>query len=272
MLDTKTTFDGLVERYSTTPAQAHRILDNRFYRNISGALSGTQEYMAAEKLYELHADERFDVVVVDTPPTRSALDFLDAPDRLMRFLDHRLYRILMTPTRAYLKAVNLAAQTFLRTVSRVVGSDAISDAIAFFQAFDGMEAGFRDRAEHVQKLLHSTETAYVVVASPRRDAVEEARYFTTTLRASHLPVAALVLNRMHPSFPAVNAVSEDGSLAPFLANLAELRAVAEAEQAAVEPLVAEVSDAPVARVPVLATDVHDLDGLAEIAARLFASS
>ena len=99
-----------------------------------------------EKLYELHEESHFDLVVVDTPPTRNALDFLDAPRRLTRFLDHRLYRILMTPGRAYVKAVNVAAQAFLRTVSKVVGGDVIDDAIAFFQAFDGMEAGFRDRA------------------------------------------------------------------------------------------------------------------------------
>ena len=153
MLDTKTTFDELVARNSTDPAQIERIYSNRFYRNISGSLSGTQEYMAMEKLYELHEESRFDLVVVDTPPTRNALDFLDAPRRLTRFLDHRLYRLLMTPGRAYVKAVNVAAQAFLRTVSKVVGGDVIEDAIAFFQAFDGMEAGFRERAERVLELL-----------------------------------------------------------------------------------------------------------------------
>ena len=142
MLDTKTHLRH--PRDSPTPptrSQAERILANRFYRNISGALSGTQEYMAAEKLYELHDEGDFDLVVVDTPPTRNALDFLDAPGRLIRFLDHRLYRVLMTPTRAYLRAVNVAAQAFLRTVSKVVGGEVLHDAIAFFQAFDGMEAG-----------------------------------------------------------------------------------------------------------------------------------
>ena len=126
MLDTKTTFDNLVVTYAADAEQAERILANRFYRNISGALSGTQEYMAAEKLYELHEEADFDLVVVDTPPTRNALDFLDAPERLTRFLDHRLYRILMTPTRAYLKAVNVAAQAFLRTLSKVVGGDVLA--------------------------------------------------------------------------------------------------------------------------------------------------
>src|SRR5699024_877383 len=129
--------------------QAERILDNRFYRNISGALSGTQEYMAMEKLYDLHADDRFDLVVVDTPPSRNALDFLDAPRRLTRFLDHRLYRVLMAPTRGVMRAVNMAAQAFVRTVSKVVGAEVFDDAIAFFQAFEGMEQGFKERAAKV---------------------------------------------------------------------------------------------------------------------------
>ncbi|CAN5311590.1 hypothetical protein BH20ACT3_BH20ACT3_15560 [soil metagenome] len=149
MLDTKSTFDDLVTRYSTDPGQAERILANRFYKNISGALSGTQEYMAMEKLYELHADDGFDLVVVDTPPSRNALDFLDAPRRLTRFLDPRLYRVLMTPTRGMMKAVNVAAQAFVRSVSKVVGGEVFNDAVTFFQAFDGMEEGFRQRADVV---------------------------------------------------------------------------------------------------------------------------
>ena len=126
MLDTKTTFDDLVAKNAETPEQAEGILANRFYRNISGALSGTQEYMAMEKLYELHEERDFDLIVVDTPPTRNALDFLEAPRRLTRFLDHRLYRVLMAPTRGIVKAVNVAAQAFLRTVSKVVGGDVVS--------------------------------------------------------------------------------------------------------------------------------------------------
>src|SRR5207302_4489984 len=110
MLDTKSTFDELVSRYSSTPEQAEGILGNRLYRNLSGALSGTQEYMAMEKLYELHASGQFDLVVVDTPPTRNALDFLDAPRRLTRFLDNRIFRLLMMPTRAYLRAVSVATE------------------------------------------------------------------------------------------------------------------------------------------------------------------
>ncbi len=277
MLDTKTTFDELVARNASDPAQAQRIYGNRFYRNISGRLSGTQEYMAMEKLYELHEESHFDLVVVDTPPTRNALDFLDAPRRLTRFLDHRLYRILMTPGRAYVRAVNVAAQAFLRTVSKVVGGDVIDDAIAFFQAFDGMEAGFRDRAERVLELLAARETSFVLVASPRGDTVEEASYFADRLAEGGISVAALVVNRMHPRFGTglAEATRERArtlagtDLGELFANLADFELVAAREEDHLAGLAARVEPAPVVRVPFLETDVHDLGGLDAIGAHLF---
>jgi anion-transporting ArsA/GET3 family ATPase len=200
MLDTKSTFDALVLKHAATPEQGERILANRFYRNISGALSGTQEYMAMEKLYELHDESDFDLVVVDTPPTRHALDFLDAPRRLSRFLEHRLFRLLVAPSRGLVKAVNMAAQAFLRTVSKVVGGDVVDDAIAFFQAFEGMEEGFRERADRVNELLSAPGTAFVLVASPRRDTVGEAHFFAERLQEAGIAVEGLVVNRVHPSF------------------------------------------------------------------------
>jgi anion-transporting ArsA/GET3 family ATPase len=284
MLDTKTTFDTLVETYAGHPDQADRILANPFYRNISGALSGTQEYMAGEKLYELHEEGGFDLIVVDTPPTRHALDFLDAPRRLTNFLDHRLYRVLMAPTRAYLRALNVAAQAFLRTVSRVVGTEVLDDAMAFFTAFEGMEQGFRDRAEHVRALLADEGTAYVLVASPREDTIAEARFFARKLHELGLGVEALVVNRMHPAFGAglaeadrERAATLAGSdseaarrLARLYANLADFRTVAAAEEEYLADLRKEVAPAPVARVPYLTDDVHDLGGLAEVGRHLFA--
>jgi len=188
MLDTKSTFDDLVVANASSPEQGERILQNRFYRNISGALSGTQEYMAMEKLYELHQNTDFDLVVVDTPPTRNALDFIDAPRRLTRFLDHRLFRIITSPGRGIGRAVNVAAQTFLRTVAKVVGAEVIDDAVAFFQAFEGMEQGFKDRAESVLQLLSDDGTAFVLVASPRRDTIEEATFFATKLGEADIAV------------------------------------------------------------------------------------
>jgi anion-transporting ArsA/GET3 family ATPase len=281
MLDTKSTFDGLVTKYAPDPEQASRIVDNRFYRNIAGALSGTQEYMAMEKLYELHEEGQFELVVVDTPPTRNALDFLDAPRRITRLLDNRIFRLLMAPTRAYLKAVNVATQAFLRTVARVVGADVIRDAVAFFQAFEGMEQGFRDRSQRVQALLSDPATAFVLVASARRDAVEEASFFAEKLGESGLPVTVLVVNRLHPRFGGGASPPEADRaraatlvatpLGPLFANLADFRQVAEREEHQLAGLVADVAPAPVVRVPFLATDVHDLDGLAELGRHLFQS-
>ncbi|HKA94042.1 MAG TPA: ArsA-related P-loop ATPase, partial [Acidimicrobiia bacterium] len=188
MLDTKSTFDQLVATYAEDDDQTDRILSNRFYRNVSTALSGTQEYMAMEKLYELHEQGGYDLIVVDTPPTRHALDFLDAPRRLTRLLDNRIFRLLMMPTRAYLRVASAAVQRFLRTVSKVVGTEVIDDVVAFFRAFEGMEEGFRNRATAVLALLAEPASSFVVVSSPRRDAIEEATYFAERLAESDIPV------------------------------------------------------------------------------------
>ncbi|MGI8808708.1 MAG: ArsA family ATPase [Acidimicrobiales bacterium] len=282
MLDTKTTFDDLVAQYAATPEQAEGILGNRLYRNIAGALSGTQEYMAMEKLHELYDEGRFELIVVDTPPTRNALDFLDAPRRLTRFLDNRLFRLLVTPTRAYLKAMSVATQAFLRTVSRVVGSEVVSDAVAFFQAFEGMEEGFRERAQRVQELLAGDETAFVLVASPRRDAVAEAAFFAGKLADSGIGVDALVVNRLHPRFGGTGVAESAAALearaaslagtplGPLYANLAQFRQVSEREEAHFADLARRVEPAPVVRVPFLEGDVHDVAGLVRVGQHLFA--
>lgn len=285
MLDTRSTFDAIVARYSASPQQAERITSNRFYRNIAGALPGTQEYMAAEKLYELHEDERFDLVVVDTPPARQALDFLDASERLSRFLDHRLYQALTLPSRVGLRVVNVAAQTFLRTVSRVVGGAVIHEAIEFFQAFDGMEAGFRHRSAAVTGLLRSPATRYVVVTSPRWEAIREARWFAERLGDHGSRVSAVVVNRGHPRFetrpaPELATIADDAErrgdpFAPAWRNLAELTAIADAESIALAPLLgggSGGSDPLTAAVPLLVGDVHDLRGLDEVARLLFAGA
>ncbi len=274
MLDTKTTFDDVVTRNAGSDEQVQAILDNVIYRNISGALGGTQEYMAMEKLYELHQEGRFDLIVVDTPPTRRALDFLDAPGRLLRFLDNRVFRLLMMPTRVGLRAVGVATQLFLRTVSRVVGGEVVADAVAFFAAFEGMEQGFRERAAKVDELLSDHGTAFVVVAAPRRDAVAEAIYFGDRLRESSGEVAALVVNRMFPNFGPVppgleGADQPDPGVAALGTNLRELDRVADREEQHVDALTDHLPGAPVIRVPFLPDDVHDLDGLTEMGKWLF---
>ena len=200
MLDTAATFDGLVRAHAGDPAQAERILANPFYRNMAHSLSGTQEYMAAETLHQLHGDERFDLVVVDTPPSRNALDFLEAPGVLARFLDHRLFKLMMLPARRGMRVVNAAAQPMLRAIGRVVGSDVLADAVAFFQAFAGMESGFRERAQDVIHLVRSDRTRYVVVASPHRETVAEAVWFAGQLREQGIGEVGGIVNRVHPRF------------------------------------------------------------------------
>jgi anion-transporting ArsA/GET3 family ATPase len=289
MLDTKSTFDQLVTGNAETEEQAQRILDNRFYRNVSGALGGTQEYMAMEKLHELHENGSFDLIVVDTPPTRHALDFLDAPRRLVRLLDNRIFRMLMMPTRAYLKVASVAVQTFLRTVAKVVGSEVIDDVVAFFRAFEGMEAGFRDRALAVEELLAAPDTAFVLVTSPRRDALEEAEYFARQLERGDQQIDALIVNRVHPMFgdeapTGLRAAAAElrksgtdgaanseaaGRLAERYDNLADFREVAEIERVHLRGVHDRVGSASIAYVPYLSRDVYDFAALREIGGLLF---
>lgn len=280
MLDTAATFDGLVRRYAEDDAQLERILSNPFYRNMAGAMSGTQEYMAAEKLHELHGDERFDLVIVDTPPSRNALDFLEAPDVLARFLDHRLFKLLMLPTRGGLKVLGTAAQPVLRAIGRVVGSDVLADTVAFFQAFAGMESGFRQRANEVVELIRAPETAFVIVASPRHDTIDEAVWFGGQLVGQGVAVSAAIVNRTHPEFgegsaldarDAADAASERDrpDLAALWSNVAELRTIRERELAVVAPLLEIVGPERLATMPLLDSDVHDLDSLRLIAGHLF---
>jgi len=272
MLDPKGTFDDLVRRYAETPEQAEGILANRLYRNLSGALSGTQEYMAMEKLYELAEGGDFELVVVDTPPTRNALDFLDAPRRLTRFLGHRLFQVLLMPTRAYLRAVSVATQALLRTISKVAGAEIVQDAVTFFQAFEGMEEGFRRRADHMRRLLGRRTTAFVLVTSPRPDTVEEAGWFADKLNESGLAVEGLVVNRVHPSVgPAVTLpeAPAGSALAALVANLLDQQAINAREERTVAEIVTAVAPAPVVRVPLLDIDVHDLNGLGVVANHIF---
>jgi len=295
MLDAKSTFDELVARYSKSSEQADRILRNRLYRNLTSALSGTQEYMAMEKLYELHSEGGFDLVVVDTPPTRHALDFVDAPRRLYSFLENRVFRLLLMPTRAYMKAMTFAANALLRTISRVAGSEIVEDAVAFFRAFEGMEEGFRERARLVEDLLANPGTTFVLVVAPREDSIDEARFFARRLAESSIAVSALVVNRLFSNFgpaqPTTGGPSsvprrdEKSSVQPpadardlpppdprayeeLRRNLEEFLIVANREERYVAELAGEVAPAPVVRVPFLAEDVHDIEGLRAVARHL----
>jgi anion-transporting ArsA/GET3 family ATPase len=281
-----------VLKYSADPAQGERILENRFYRNISGALAGTQEYMAMEKLHELQEEGGYDLIVIDTPPTRNALDFLDAPARLTRLLDNKVFRLVMAPTRASFRVANFALQAFFRTVSRLIGTEVVDDLVLFFQAFEGMEDGFRQRAHRVLELLSDEATAFVLVTAPARDAVAEAKYFADRLEAAGLQVSGLVVNRIHPEFdtldPArppvgrgerVAGAAEEGAggpearpLAELYANLGDFIQLAHRERRHLEGLERSVGNVPVVRVPLLEVEVCDIDSLTEVGEHLLAPS
>jgi anion-transporting ArsA/GET3 family ATPase len=277
MLDTPAMFERVVRLNATSEEQVTRIVQNRFYRNMADALSGTQEFMASEALYELHADQRFDLVVVDTPPSRNALDFLEAPGVLARFLDHKVFRLIMLPTRTGFRMLSFASQPILRAIGRVVGTDALVDAAAFFQAFAGMEGGFRERAEQVALLLAADTTRFVLVTSARREMVDEAAWFADQLTGLGFGVAAVVTNRVHPRFGDITVAearrratragrASRHDEAALWNNLAELRQLAEEERNALAPLLARAPAGSTIEIPLLPTDVHDLEALDHVAA------
>ncbi|NJC63775.1 ArsA family ATPase [Planosporangium flavigriseum] len=286
MLDMKRTFDEVVFAH-TDAEKAEEILANPFYQAMSSTFSGTQEYMAMEKLGQLRARGEWDLIVVDTPPSRSALDFLDAPARLSRFLDGRMIRMLLAPARAggrgMFKLASASFGVFSRAVTKVLGSQLLTDVSTFVTALDSMFGGFRERAERTYRILQNKETAFLVVAAPEPDAIREAAYFADRLDSEQMPLAGLVLNRVTTvAAPAINAgsaraaavrldeVDGHGVTADAMrvhATLVEQRA----RQAAVaDRFVSAYPDVPVVEVPVQAADVHDLDGLRAIGGSLTA--
>lgn len=200
MLDVRETFDALVRDTSPSPERAAEVMGNSFYRSLSRSLSGTRDYMAAERLHELHHDSRFDLVIVDTPPSRNALDFLESPERLARFLKHPIVRVLIAPGRGGLRFANAAMTPVLRAISSIVGSDALTGVSAFLRAFDGMEAEFSRRALDVAATLRSDVTRFVVVTAPSPDALAEADHFVSELARLGIGLRCIVANRMPPRF------------------------------------------------------------------------
>jgi anion-transporting ArsA/GET3 family ATPase len=281
MLDMRRTFDEMVQAHAS-PERAAHIIANPFYQAISSSFSGTQEYMAMEKLGQLVAARQWDLVVVDTPPSRSALDFLDAPQRLSSFLDGRMIRLLSAPARAGGRGVRRLMGAgfglFTRAISTILGGQLLADASAFVQAFDTMFGGFRERATATYDLLRAPGTHFVVVATPEADAVREAAYFVDRLATESMPLAGLVLNRTHPvlaDLPAARAetVAETleraapaaDSAGPLAAAVLRLHADRVALAQREHRLLARFRRAhpavAVVAVPALAVDVHDLPEL-----------
>jgi anion-transporting ArsA/GET3 family ATPase len=309
MLDMKRTFDEIVEDHSE-PDRAAQILANPFYQSLSSSFAGTQEYMAMEKLGQLRRADEWDLIVVDTPPSRSALDFLDAPQRLGRFLDGRLIRLLTAPTRvggrAYLRVVTAGFSMVTGAVTKVIGTQVLRDMQTFVTAFDTMFGGFRQRAEDTYRLLQAPGTAFLVIATPEPDALREASYFVERLSQDRMPLAGLVVNRVHRS-PAAqlsaarslaaaealqsagragtiqpqattseDAANDDTAAGrgryPLAATALKLHAErmerGERERRLEVRFTAAHPVIPVAEIPAQPVDVHDLDGLRTIGSEL----
>ncbi|XVU25194.1 ArsA family ATPase [Actinoplanes sp. CA-054009] len=284
MLDMKRTFDEVVQQH-TTPQRAAEIFANPFYQAMSSTFAGTQEYMAMEKLGQLRSTDEWDLIVVDTPPSRSALDFLDAPARLSRFLDGRMLRMLLAPARSggrsMFSLVTASFGLFSRTVQKVLGAQLLTDLSGFVAALDSMFGGFRQRADETYRILQDPQTAFLLVAAPERDAVREAAYFAERLVAERMPLAGLVLNRMHRSevadLPADRSEAAAGELdaaggnqltAGALRIHANLVRQTEREQRVAATFTDAFPAVPAVSVTAQPADVHDVDGLRTIGALL----
>jgi anion-transporting ArsA/GET3 family ATPase len=289
MLDMKRTFDEVVEAHAE-PERAQAILANPFYQALSTSFAGTQEYMAMEKLGQLYRQSSeagtWDLIVVDTPPSRSALDFLDAPKRLGAFLDGRLIRILAAPARAggraYVRLLSASLGVFSNVLTKIVGAQVLRDLQTFVSSFDALFGGFRERAEATHALLAAPGTAFVVIAAPEPDALREASYFVERLDEERMPLAGLVLNRVAPvRLPQLgsdqaragaqrlrdsdpDADSDELLTATLLDLHADRMRQATRQHHLADRFVAANPRVAVTAVPALAQDVHDLDGLRQI--------
>ena len=215
MLDAKATFDELIARQAPDEESRDRVLNNRIYQQISSALAGSQEYMAMEKLFELHTEGGFDLLVLDTPPTRNALDFLDAPKRLTQFIEGKSMRMFMKPTGLAAKVTGRGVSVALGVFKRLVGFDLIADLAEFFNAFSSMVDGFQARAKRVNKLLADPETCFLVVCGPQGEPIDEAVYFHRKLVEAKLPFGGVIVNKVH--YPADELEAEVDDLPAALA-------------------------------------------------------
>jgi len=282
MLDPKRTFDELIDRVAPDAARAHEIKANRVYQELSTAVSGSQEFTAIAKLYELDQEGNFDLLVLDTPPSRNALDFLDAPGRLSSFLEGRALKAFVRPTGIGMRVLGRSAAPLLGGLRRVTGVDLLADISTFFGLLGDMTGDFSERAAQVQRMLTATTTAFLLVTSPQHAPIEEAMWFQQTLEENGLPFAGIVVNRVHhdllgDSEPAdvIDALSE--ALPPGLAarvaeNFRDYHVLARRDDRNIARLAEEVDGRPLLLVPHLDDDVHDVEGLLRVLRYLFASA
>jgi anion-transporting ArsA/GET3 family ATPase len=282
MLDAKATFDELVRRHAPDAETRDRILSNRIYQQLSAALAGSQEYMAMEKLFELYAEDRYDLLVLDTPPSRNALDFLEAPRRLMQFIEGRALQVFMKPTGLGMKVFGRGTSMMFSVLRRLTGVEVLEDLSEFFQAFSGMVGGFRERAKRVSELLANPETCFLVVCAPQGEPITEAVYFHRKLVEAQLPFGGVIVNKVHyeSELPAydegleqelADTLGDEDLPRRVVSNFDDYRALAARDQRNIKRLTAEMRARLVIQVPHLDADVHDLTGLMRINEYLFAS-
>ena len=281
MLDPKRTFDELIDRIAPDPERAEEIKANRVYRELSTAVSGSQELTAIAKLHELDEEGRFDLLVLDTPPSRNALEFLDAPGRLNAFLEGRALKAFMRPTGVGMRVLGRGALPLLGGLRRITGIDLISDLTVFFQLLGDMTKDFSQRAAQVEALLRAPSTAFVLVTSAAREPIDEAIWFAERLEADELPFAGVVVNRVHHDLLGDRAPREVRRslarvLAPALAarvaeNFRDYHVLARRDENNLARLATHLGERRLLLVPQLDDDVHDVDGLLRIHRYLFAS-
>ena len=282
MLDAKATFDEVVRRHAPDAETRDRILSNRIYQQLSAALAGSQEYMAMEKLFEIWSEDRYDLLVLDTPPTRNALDFLDAPRRLTQFIEGRALQVFMRPTGLGMRVFGRGASMGMSVLKRLTGVDLLQDLAEFFQAFSGMVGGFRERAKRVNELLADPGTSFLVICGPQGEPISEAVYFHRKLVEAKLPFGGVIVNKVHYESELPDAGEEleaeleqalgDRELAARVAaNYEDYRALAARDARNIRHLASEMRARQVIQVPHLDHDVHDLAGLRELNRYLFAA-
>jgi len=281
MLDPKRTFDELIERLAPDPRSAEEILANRVYRELSTAVAGSQEFTAVSKLYELDKEHDFDLLVLDTPPSRNALDFLDAPGRLTSFLEGRMLRTFVRPTGLGMRILGRGSGALGAALQRVTGVDLLADLSTFFRLLGGMTDDFRVRAAAVEKMLKASTTAFVLVTTAQREPIDEAIWFRRTLRETGLPFTGVIVNCVHHGIHGDSAGAEvvsslepglGGDLAARVAeNFHDYHVLARRDERNIARLAPEDNGDPLLLVPRFDDDVHDVEGLLRVHRYLFAS-
>jgi anion-transporting ArsA/GET3 family ATPase len=282
MLDPKRTFDELIDRLAPNEKARDEVLGNRIYQELSNAVAGSQEFTAMAKLYELDRDHDFDLIVLDTPPSRNALDFLDAPDRLTQFFEGRALQVFLRPTGLAARVMGRGTGVVFGVLKRVTGIDLLDDLAVFFRSLSGMIDGFKERAQAVNKLLADRGTVFVLVTSPEREPIDEAIFFWRKLKAARMPFGGVVVNRVHHDLlgdAEVEDVSDElaAELGDKLAgrvaeNFRDYHVLARRDAHNIERLGRQLRDDRLLLVPHLDEDVHDIEGLSRLNRYLFATA